>query len=492
MLILYLINIAVFAGFLFLSWKKPGIALSLLLLTAGGMFLSGLIYFEGEKPDESLVIYLLPILLVPISICLVHWGTSSNGLETPWYRTATGIILTIFKYSLLFAVFILVFQFLSPILFILFLIATCQFAQAQKFGLIMDIISTIGTSMRQSLPLPMALTSAACGQNKKEADIFHAIAHWLIQGYPLSEAMKRGYPKCPSDILASIATAEKMDQVPKAIESLGADLSEKISDYKITKPVHAWYPFVVLTILFAMMTGLSIFIIPTFSAVVADISEGQAYLPAATQWLVNFSGWITARKGLNAILVHFIILCVILFVIYVRVRRRNPENPRLLSRLGDWVKWHIPVLGWFEKYFGHLHLVQSLRVGLIGGYPLHTILRNASGLDINQCCQNRIKKWLHQIEAGDDIAQSASACGLDKALAWAMDEKVNKGNAPQILESLEEIYRNTYNYRKNVLSATGWPLVVLALGLAVGWVVYAMFIGIFSLITVTLLYTIPQ
>ncbi|MEN8128107.1 MAG: type II secretion system F family protein, partial [Planctomycetota bacterium] len=126
------------------------------------------------------------------------------------------------------------------------------------------------------------------------------------------------------------------------------------------------------------------------------------------------------------------------------------------------------------------------------GYPVNSILRNASGLDVNRCYQERLQKWLKKIEAGDNIAQSAKACGLDKTLCWAFDEKVNKGNTPQILEGLEEVYRNKYNYRKNVLSAASWPLVILCMGLAVGWVVYAMFIAVFSTITVTLQYTIPQ
>jgi type II secretory pathway component PulF len=271
-----------------------------------------------------------------------------------------------------------------------------------------------------------------------------------------------------------------------------ADLSEKISDYKTAKPVHPWYPFVVLTVAFTLLTGLCIFIVPTFSEVLSDMSDGQAYLPAATQFLLNFANWMTARKGLNAILILLSGLCFVLLTMYIRSRRRTPEKPRFLSRLGDRIKWHTPVLHWFEKTFGNLYLVQSLRVGLVAGYPVNAILRNALGLDVNRCYQKRLEKWLHKIEAGDNIAQSAKACGLDKTLAWAMDEKVNKGNAPQILEGLEGLYRNQYNYRRNVLSAASWPLVVLCMGLVIGWVVYAMFIAIVSILNVTLQYTIPQ
>ncbi len=492
MWILILTNFVVFSGFLFLAWKKPGVALILLLLVSAGMFLSGLFDIEGCTPDEAVLIYLLAILLLPASICIIHWGPSSSQLETPWYKAVTSVILTLVKYILILAVFCLIFQFFGPILFMIFLVGIVQFKQAQKYGLAMDIISAIGMSMRQSLPLPMALTTAAHGQKKKEAHIFNNIAHWLTQGWPLPEALRRGYPRCPSNILALVTAAEKMNQLPKAIESLQADLTEKVNDYKIVKPVHPWYPFVVLTVLFTVTMGLMIFIVPTFSEVLSEMSDGQARLPYATQTLMEISSWMLGRKGLNALMILVSLLTVAYVTLHIRFRRRNPESPRFLSRIGDRIKWYIPVWHWFEKTFANLQLAQSFRVGLIAGYPVNIVLRNTLGLDVNRCYQKRLKKWLTKIEAGDNIAQSAKSCGLDKTLSWAFDEKVNKGNTPQILEGLEEVYRHQYNYRKNILNAVSWPLVILCLGLLVGWIVYAMFIAIISMTTVALQYTIPQ
>ncbi len=489
---LYLINIVVFIGFLFLAWKKPALALILLLPTAAGMSLSGLIFFGGEAVDEGIVIFLLPIFLFPIALCLVHWSPSPSQLEIPWYKTVTSVILTMFMYLLILAVFVAVFQLFSIILFIVFLAAVYQFTQAKKFGLAMDIIATIGASIRQSLPLPTALTAAAHGQKKKAARVFNNIAHWLIQGRPLSEALRLGYPKCPSDILASITAGEKMDQLPKAIESLQADLSEKVNGCSIVRPVNPLYPCVVLVIAFTVVMGLTIFIVPTFADVLGDMSDGQASLPAITQTLLDFSNWMTARNGVNALLVFSLFLLVIVFVMHIRFRRRTPEEPRFLSRLGDRIKWFTPVLGWFEKTSGNHNLVRALRIGLIAGYPVNTILRNVLGLDVNACYLGCIKNWLNKIESGDNIAQSARSCGLDKTLAWAFDDTINKGNTPQILEGLEDVYRSKYNYRKNVLASASWPLIILGMGLIVGYVVCAMFMGTFSILTVTMQHVIPQ
>ncbi|MEN8128237.1 MAG: type II secretion system F family protein, partial [Planctomycetota bacterium] len=384
-------------------------ALLLLPFAIAIMFLSVMAYYEGEPEPAGFAILLLPLILLPLSTFLIYRNSSTSPSGTPWYGTVAIVILTIFKYTLILALFIAVFQFFSPIIIIIFLAGVYQYYQARKYGLMMDIISTIGTSMRQSLPLPMALTTAAYGQKRKEARIFNNIAHWLAQGWPLSEALRRGYWRCPSHILGAIATAEQMDQLPKAIESLQVDLSEKLNNYKTAKPVHPWYPVIVLIVISSIMTGLSIYIIPTFSEVLYDMSEGQASLPAATQSLLDFSSWMIGRKGLNALLVLTLFFWVIAFLIYSRFRRRTPCSPHFLSLIGDRIKWYTPVLHWFEKTFGNLYLVQSLRVGLLAGYPVNIILRNASGLDVNRCYQERLQKWLKKIEAGDNIAQSAKA-----------------------------------------------------------------------------------
>ncbi|MDH4202258.1 MAG: type II secretion system F family protein [Phycisphaerae bacterium] len=475
-----------------MAWKKPGVALSLLLLTAAGMFLSGLIYYDGEVVDEGFVIFLLPVFLIPITICIVHWGPSSSQLERPWYKAVTGFILAIVKYLFILAIFIVVFQFFSPVLFAIFVMGSYQWAQARKYGLAVDIISTVAMCIRQSLPLPMALATAAHGKKKKDAAVFNNIAHWLTQGWPLSESLRRGYPKCPSEILASISTAEKMDQLPRAIESLQKQAAEKMRSKKIEKSDILIYPTTVLTVAFFIMMGLAIFIVPTFSEVLLDMSDGKASLPFATQSLLDFSSWMMQRDGLNALLFVLPVFLFMAFKAYLVARKRRPEKPRLLSRLGDRIKWCTPVLHWFEKTFANIYLSQTLHAGITAGYPVNTTIRNAIGLDVNRCYQKRLEKWLDQIEAGNNIAQSAKACGLDKKLCWAMDEKMNKGSTPQILGSLEMLYRCQYNYRKNVLIAATEPLMILCLGLCVGYVVLAMFMGVFSTITVTLQYTIPQ
>jgi len=160
---LYYLSIIIgFLAFCIFVWYKPGWGLCLMPLAIIVAVVIGAVH-EDAFPIA------FAIALFPLTVIIVRISPSTSQLERPWYKTTAAVIITIFKYILILAGFVLVFNYLSPILFIIFLVAVYQFTQARKFGLAMDIISTIGMSVRQSLPLPMALTTAAHGQKKKEA-----------------------------------------------------------------------------------------------------------------------------------------------------------------------------------------------------------------------------------------------------------------------------------------------------------------------------------
>ena len=162
---------------------------------------------------------------------------SSSPLETPWYKSFAMAVITVFQYLILLAIMIFIFNVFGLLFFLLFVITVVRYKQTHTYSLALEILSSIGMSMRQSLPLPMALTSAAHGQKQKEAKIFpQALPIGFPRGIRCRNRLARGYRKCPPELLAAIAAAEKMDQLPKAIETLELDIEEKVNDYKRTRP----------------------------------------------------------------------------------------------------------------------------------------------------------------------------------------------------------------------------------------------------------------
>ncbi len=477
--LLYIVVGVFFIGYCIFAWRKPAWGLLLLPFAIAALVMHG--FF-----DENVFIITFAAFLFPVTVGLVRWAPSSSPLEMPWHKAIAKAVISVFQYLLILAILCYILNVFGGILFLLFIIGIITYTKTRKYALSLDILSAIGMSMRQSLPLPMALISAAHGQKPKEAKVFNDIAAWLTQGYPLSEAIRCGFSKCPPDILASITAAEKINQLPQAIETLQADLSEKISDLKQVKPIQPVYPLVVIFFAFNVLLGLLLFIVPVYAEVLYDMSDGQAGLPATTQLLLNMSMWLRGRHGLNIFLVLFSFMCLASLLIYIRFRRRNPQQPYLLHQIGDFLKWHFPIWHWFEKNRSQLQLTEALKIGLRAGYPVNTVLRNAMSLDMNHCYRSHILKWLSRIEQGENIARSAHQTGIGKMLAWALDEAVNKDSAPVILESLEEVYRSRHNYRLNLVNSILSPLMIIALASCVGFVVTAMFLPMVKMIEVLL------
>ena len=170
-----------------------------------------------------------------------------------------------------------------------------------------------------------------------------------------------------------------------------------------------------------------------------------------------------------------VLVLVVPFLIYVKFRPRRPERPLLVSRLGDFLKWHLPFLHWFENNYSLLQVVESLRLALGAGRTVNTAIAQTLNLDVNYFFRKRLSDWRVKVERGEDVADAARGCGLGETLAWAFDQKVNKGNTPAILETLETIYRSNYSYRVNLARYISWPCMILAIASCVGFVVYALF-----------------
>ena len=228
-----------------------------------------------------------------------------------------------------------------------------------------------------------------------------------------------------------------------------------------------------------------VFVMPKFEMIFRDLGQR---LPIATRWIIaitrGYSGWIIALLGL-------VVLIVVPSAIYLKFRPRRPGQPYLLSRIGDLLKWHFPVLHWFERNYSLLQTVSFLRLSINAGHTVDQAIAGAAELDTNNCYRRRLTDWLNLVQQGQDVAQAASKTHVGSSLAWAFDQKINQGNTPAILESLESFYRSNYSYITNLARLVFWPCVVILMAVMVGVTVYAIFSPIVGIIHATVDATIP-
>ena len=456
--------------YLYLGWKYPVIA----LVTCP--FVAGVMIFIGVA-DENIAVTLIAIALFITTLFTILLSERELDSEQ-WPKTcAKWILISFFIIPLMVIAgfFFANWGSLGFLIIIPLIIYFISYNITSPHATAAYVISTIGTSIRQNLPLTTALEFATKGRANRHSIILRRIQKWLVQGYSLSESIRRGYPKCPGYAVAMIAATERIDQLPCAIQAIETDMVVKADERRKIRPVHPIYPVILMIFAFFILLGVMTFIMPSFKMTLDEMVK-PAILPAATRFLMEITNFVSYEYAwLIWLLLVLVIIVIVPYSIYVRFRQRRPHEPYLLSRMGDFVKWHLPVLHHFEKNYSLVHIVELLRLSLNAGLPVNKAIENTLGLDVNNCFKKRLRKWLEKVERGENIAGAIKGSGLGSPLAWAFDEKVNQGNTLSILETLESFYRSNYSYAVNLARFIMWPCLILIMGVIVGFVIYGIF-----------------
>ena len=238
MYLFLLIALMFICGMLAFLWPLTGLiaglTLSIVLIYVG-------VVFEQEEPAVGGIVVLIITLL---SIVFKKWGT--------WARQIL-IIGGLGLFAIASFFFFGIWGFFGLAFYLISVEAIIAVAVMSRLITTAYVISTISSSVRQNLPLPMAMEMAAAGQNNRTARVLQNMKKWLVEGYPLSESIKRGYPRFPGYATALIAVGERIGQVPQALAALEQDLAAKVTLSKKVRHIPSLYPPILLLVMFIIV-----------------------------------------------------------------------------------------------------------------------------------------------------------------------------------------------------------------------------------------------
>ncbi len=345
-----------------------------------------------------------------------------------------------------------------------------------------NVLSAISSSLKQNMPLNIALRQATVGLGGKSSKILNGISDWLSQGYSLSDSLKKVYRRCPGRILSLLETAEDSGQLPRA----AMYLERQIYDKQCFGNWRNWnfqdlfmYPFIIVLVLVSLLLYMAVFILPMLMAMCRDIG-GE--LPQVTLQLLGFIKYLFDYSILFYGLWVLILFMLMMRLFYVR----RPDNPAFLSRFVDTIKWYCPLLHWFEKTVSYVRILEYLQLAEAGGLTMDKTLANCLKLDVNLHFRRRLQNWHVQVLAGVPVSKAAREVGMSEAFVWAIDGETGPGNVGEALDMLEKNYSANLEYRASLLKEYLAPLVVIICSVMVGFVVYAMFLPMVYLIDATM------
>ncbi|MCE5184729.1 MAG: type II secretion system F family protein [Planctomycetaceae bacterium] len=303
------------------------------------------------------------------------------------------------------------------------------------------------------------------------------VADDIESGSTLSEAMGR-YPRCFNRLFVNMIAAGEVGGVLDVILDRVADFMEKSERLKSKIKGAMVYPVVVVTAAFFIVMGLMIFIVPTFSEVLSDMSDGKAGLPALTQGLLNISKFLTGRKGLNAAM---IIAVPFILMFLIRLTKQFRRGRYVL----DWIKLHLPVIKKLVYKTTVARWTRTLATLISAGVPILEALNITRETAENEIYGSMLGKVQASIRQGDTFANPLrQSKTVDSIVVNMVDVGEETGDLDKMLMKIADNYDEESDVLVGSLMSLLEPIMILVLGGIVGVIVLAMFMPMVKMIQV--------
>ncbi|NLW83274.1 MAG: type II secretion system F family protein [Phycisphaerae bacterium] len=303
------------------------------------------------------------------------------------------------------------------------------------------------------------------------------VAEDIEGGATLSEAMGK-YPRCFNRLFVNMVAAGEVGGVLDVILNRVADFMEKSEKLKSKVKGALVYPVVVLFVAFVIVMGLMIFIIPTFSEVLSEMSDGKAKLPALTRGLLAMSNWLQGRKGLNAGIVATLpFLVVALF----RLLRKF-----YYSRFGmDWLMLRLPVIGKVSYKTTVARWTRTLATLISAGVPILEALNITRETSGNEVYARMLAKVHAAIRQGDTFANPLRQTKtVDAIVVNMVDVGEETGDLDKMLMKVADNFDEEADVLVGSLMSMLEPVLIVFLGMVVGTIVVAMFMPMVTMMQV--------
>jgi type IV pilus assembly protein PilC len=291
-------------------------------------------------------------------------------------------------------------------------------------------------------------------------------------GATLSEAMAR-HPKAFNRLYSNMVAAGEAGGVLDVILQRLADFLEKAQRLR-RKVIGAMiYPAVVISIAGGIVTFIMVKVVPKFQTIFKDF---EAQLPGLTVALINISSWFANGTPPGWV---YILLSPILLVAMYKVIRKSKMGRQIL----DSVTLKIPVVGQIAGKSSVARFTRTLGTLVAAGVPILeavNITRETTG---NEIYASMLQKVHDAIREGDTFANPLRASrSVDPIVVNMVDVGEETGELDKMLMKVADNYDEEVDTLVASLVSLLEPIMVVALGGIVGFIVVALFLPLVTLI----------
>lgn len=287
-------------------------------------------------------------------------------------------------------------------------------------------------------------------------------------GNTLSEAMAK-QPKCFDNLYVNMVKAGEAGGALEVILQRLAEFKERAQSLKRKVKGAMIYPAAVVTVAVGIVSFIMVYIIPKFKDIFKDF---DTKLPAMTEMLITMSDFMVN---------YFYLVPAFPFGVWLllKIIRKNKTG----AFITDWLALRIPILGKIIEKSTVARTCRTLGTLLASGVPILEgliISRDTAG---NMVFVRAFQGIYNAIREGETMAvplKEARIC--DDMVVNMVDVGEETGALDNMLYKVADVYDEEVSVLVDGLVALLEPLMVVVLGLIVGFIVIALFLPLIKLL----------
>lgn len=326
----------------------------------------------------------------------------------------------------------------------------------------LEALIKAGVPLAQSLDMLATQASSSALQA-----VLRDVKQKVKSGSSLADALQ-GHPTVFTSWYVSMVQAgEESGTLDQTFGRLAEHLDKVVRLRQQVKLALA-YPLLVVIVALLVLWVLLIWVIPMFATMFADWGDA---LPWPTAVVLAVSDWLQE---------HW--LSALLGVIGLGIGGRLWAKTRSGQRMIEDVVLRVPLLGKLWRNVAVVHVARTLSVLLGSGVPILRSLEIAQKVSGLQRMVGALEEARSSIREGHTLADPLERSGLFPRLVSNM---VGVGEATGSLDTalgnIADLYEREVDRDVAAFTAVLEPLIIVVLGIGIGFIVVAMYLPIFSM-----------
>jgi general secretion pathway protein F len=330
------------------------------------------------------------------------------------------------------------------------------------------ITRQLATLLEAGTPLVSAL-DAIIEQTDNHAvkKIIAQVREEIKEGRSFADALDK-HRKVFSDLYVNMIRAGEESGALEGVLLRLADFTENQIRLKNRIRAALAYPIIMTIIGAGVMIFLLTFVIPTVTQVFEEM--GQT-LPLPTRILMTISNVFQGYWWV-------IIIGCILVIVVIKRYLQTPKGALHWDR----VKLRLPLFGGIILRGAVARFARTLATLLQGGLPILNSLEIVKTVLNNQLLAQAIEETKAEVREGEGIAPSLKSSGLFPAIVTHMIATGEaSGNLEVMLAKVADAYEAEVETKVSALTSILEPIIILAMGLVVGFIVISILLPIFEM-----------